>query len=181
MVPNPLIKEWIANKIPAEYKISPIIEFSTRSIINDCGIKIKDILNKGLSIKLFNKEKKFLWHPIFVKDKYLRKTIYTTYEQIDQSIFEIVIGETKKEREYDVVFENGLPKLSEKQSEEEIFIWDKKPLQINLKKKCHLGEDSLKLFFRITENADFYVECFEIDERGLEDLNLGEFNLGNIF
>ena len=37
-----------------------------------------------------------------------------------QKIFEIIIGETKKQREYDVIFENGLPKLSEVQSEEEI-------------------------------------------------------------
>ena len=183
----PLIKEGIANKIPeVNIKSPPPIEsIALGALSMTPGIKIKDILNKGLSIKLFNKRKKFLWHPIFCKGQtWPTEKPYVLILQaskIDQSIFEIVIGETKKEREYDVIFENGLPKLSEKQSEEEIFIWDKKPLQINLKKKCQLGEDSLKLFFRITENADFYVECFEINEGGLEDLNLGEFNLGNIF
>ena len=32
------------------------------------GVKIKDILNKGLSIRLFNKrEQKHFWHPIFCR------------------------------------------------------------------------------------------------------------------
>jgi hypothetical protein len=150
------------------------------------GVRIKDILTKGLSIKLFNKrEKKILWHPIFCKGQtWPTEKPYVLVLQaskVNQTIFEIAIGETRKEREYDVIFENGLPKLSENQSEEEIFLWDKKPLQINLQRKCQLGEDSLKLFFRITEDADFYVKCFEINKEGLEDLNLGEFNLGNIF
>ena len=94
----------------------------------------------------------------------------------NQQIFEIIIGDTKKELEYDVIFENGLPKLSEVQSEEEIIKWDKKPLKITLKNKSNLGEDSLILFFKITKEADLLVKCFEnIDEF------LGEYNLGNIF
>ena len=43
----------------------------------------------------------------------------------NQKIFEIIIGETNKEREYDVIYENGLPKLSEVQSDDEIIKWDK--------------------------------------------------------
>ena len=39
----------------------------------------------------------------------------------------------------DVIFENGLPKLSEIQSEEEIIKWDKKPLKIILKNKSNIG------------------------------------------
>ena len=184
----PLIKEWIANKIPnVNIKSPPPIEsIALGALSMTPGTKIKDILTKGLSIRLFNKrEEKYLWHPIFCRGQtwptekpYMLKL---QASKIDQTKFEITIGETKKEREYDVIFENGLPKLSEKQSEEEIVKWDKKPLHINLLKKCQLGEDSLKLFFRITEDANFYVECFEINNEGLEDLNLGEFNLGSIF
>ena len=54
--------------------------------------------------------------------------------------------------------------------------WDKKPLNIKLKNKCNLGEDNLKLFFKITKNADLLVKCFDI-----KDEFLGEYNLGNIF
>ena len=94
----------------------------------------------------------------------------------NQKIFEIIIGETQKERSYDVIFENGLPKLSEIQNEEEIIKWDKKPLKIVLKNKSNIGEDNLKLFFKITKNADLLVKCFDI-----KDEFFGEYNLGNIF
>ena len=41
-----------------------------------------------------------------------------------------------------MIFENGLPKLSEFQSEEEIIKWDKKPLKILLKNKSNIGENT---------------------------------------
>ena len=75
-----------------------------------------------------------------------------------------------------MIFENGLPKLSEFQSEEEIIKWDKKPLKIVLKNKSNIGEDNLTLFFKITKKADLLVKCFDI-----KDEFLGEYNLGNIF
>jgi len=84
--------------------------------------------------------------------------------------------EKQKERAYDVIFENGLPKLSEIQNEEEILKWDKKPLKIVLKNKSNIGEDTLKLFFKITKNADLLVKCFDVN-----DEFFGEYNLGNIF
>jgi len=75
-----------------------------------------------------------------------------------------------------VIFENGLPKLSEVQSEEEIIKWDKKPLKIEFENKSNLGEDKLILFFKITKKADLLVKCLDINEK-----YLGEYNLGNIF
>ena len=65
--------------------------------------------------------------------------------------------------------------MSEIQNEEEIIKWDKKPLKIVLKNKSNIGEDTLKLFFRITKNADLSVKCFDI-----KDEFLGEYDLGNI-
>ena len=75
-----------------------------------------------------------------------------------------------------MIFENGLPKLSEVQSEEEIIKWGKKPLKIELENEYNTGEDNLKLFFKITKKADLLVTCFDI-----KDEFLGEYNLGNIF
>ena len=74
-----------------------------------------------------------------------------------------------------MIFENGLPKLSEVQSEEEIIRWDKKPLKIKIENKSSLGEDSLKLYFKINKKADLLIKCFDIKDRFL-----GEYNLGNI-
>ncbi len=179
----PLIKEWITKKISKiEIKSPPPIEsIALGALAMTPGVKIKDILNKGLSIRLFNKrEQKHFWHPIFCKGQTWPtenpfKLILQSSKN-NQTIFEIIIGETQKERRYDVVFENGLPKLSEIQSAEEIMKWDKKPLQIVLKDKSNIGEDNLKLFFKITKNADLLVKCFDI-----KDEFLGEYNLGNIF
>jgi len=179
----PLIKEWITKKIPKiQIKSPPPIEsIALGALAMTPGVKIKDILNKGLSIRLFNKrEQKHFWHPIFCKGQtWPTETPFKLILQAsknNQEIFEIIIGETQKERSYDVIFENGLPKLSEVQNKEEIIKWKKKPLKIVLENESNIGEDNLKLFFKITKSADLFVKCFDI-----EDGFLGEYNLGNIF
>jgi len=179
----PLIKEWITKKITKiQIKSPPPIEsIALGALAMTPGVKIKDILGKGLSIRLFNRrEQKHFWHPIFYKGQTWPTEnpfkLILQASKNNQKIFEIIIGETKKEREYDVIFENGLPKLSEIQSEEEIEKWNKKQIKIELPNKSNLGEDNLKLFFKITKKADLLVNCFDI-----KDKFLGEYNLGNIF
>ena len=179
----PLIKEWLIKKIPKIQINSPppIESIALGALAMTPGVKIKDILNKGLSIRLLNKrQRSHFWHPIFCKGQtWPTENPYKLILQaskIDQKIFEIVIGETKKEREYDVIFENGLPKLSEVQSQEKIIQWDKKPLKIVIENVSNIGEDNLTLFFKINKKADLSVKCFDI-----KDELLGEYNLGNIF
>ena len=179
----PLIKDWITTKT-SKIQIEsppPIESIALGALAMTPGVKIKDILTKGLSIRLFNKrEKKHFWYPIFCKGQTWPTEnpfkLILQASKNNQEIFEIIIGETKKERSYDVIFENGLPKLSEVQNEEEIIKWDKKPRKIVLKNKLNIGEDSLKLFFKITKSADLLVKCFDI-----KDEFVGEYNLGNIF
>jgi len=179
----PLVKEWITKKISKiQIKSPPPIEsIALGALAMTPGVKIKDILTKGLSIRLFNRrEQKHFWHPIFCKGQTWPTEnpfkLVLQASRNNQKIFEIIIGETKRERKYDVIFENGLPKLSEVQSEEEIIKWDKEPLKIELKNKTIPGEDNLTLFFEITKKADLLVRCFDI-----KDEFLGEYNLGNIF
>jgi len=179
----PLIKEWISKKIPkiAIKSPPPIESIALGALAMTPGVKIKDILTKGLSIRLLNKrEQKHFWHPIFCKGQtWPTENPFKLILQaslVNQKIFEIVIGETKQEREYDVIFENGLPKLSEIQSDEEIIKWDKEPLKIELKNEPNLGEDNLIVFFSINKKSDLIIKCFDI-----ADEFLGEYNLGNIF
>ncbi len=179
----PLVKEWITNKISKiQIKSPPPIEsIALGALAMTPGVKIKDILNKGLSIRLFNRrEQKHFWHPIFCKGQtWPTENPYKLVLQAskkNQKIFEIIIGETKIGREYDVIFENGLPKLSEFQREEEIVEWNKKRLKIVLENQSNLGEDKLNLFFKITKKAELLVSCSDI-----KDKFLGEYNLGNIF
>ncbi len=179
----PLIKEWITKRISKiQIKSPPPIEsIALGALAMTPGVKIKDILTKGISIRLFNKrEQKHFWHPIFCKgqtwptEKPLKLILQASKK--NQRIFEIVIGETQKERTFDVIFEKGLPKLSEVQSDEEIIMWDKKPLKIELKDIANIGEDKLKLFFKISRKAELLLECFDI-----KDELIGNYNLGNIF
>ncbi len=179
----PLIKEWIQKKISKIQVESPppIESIALGALAMTPGVKIKDILSKGLSIRLFNKrEQKHFWHPIFCKGQTWPTEnpfkLILQPNKNNQKIFEIIIGETKKERDYDVIFENGLPKLSEVQSEEEIIKWNNKPLLIVMKNNSYIGEDHLILFFKITKKADLIVNCFDIRKE-----LVGEYNLGNIF
>tara|TARA_A100000164_G_scaffold231774_1_gene205620 strand:- start:253 stop:1818 length:1566 start_codon:yes stop_codon:yes gene_type:complete len=179
----PLIKEWISNEISGILIKSPppIESIAVGALAMTPGVKLKDILIKGISIKLFNKrEQKHFWHPIFCKgqtwptEKPFELILQASKD--GQNVFEIIIGETKTKRDFDVIFENGLPKLSEFQNEEEVLKWDKKPLKIILKNNCKIGKDSLKLYFRITNDSSLYIRCEDINEK-----ELGEFNLGSIF
>ena len=52
----------------------------------------------------------------------------------------------------------------------------KKTTQNSIENESNIGEDTLKLFFKITKSADLLVKCFDI-----KDQFLGEYNLGNIF
>ena len=179
----PLIKEWISNEISG-IKIEsppPIESIAVGALAMTPGVKIKDILNKGISIRLFNKrEQKHFWHPIFCKgqtwptEKPFELILQASKE--GQKIFEIIIGETKTKRDFDIVFENGLPKLADFQNEEEVLQWNKKPLRISLKNDSKIGENILKLYFSITNDSYLHMRCLDMDEK-----ELGEFNLGNIF
>ena len=178
----PLVKEWITKKIPKiQIKSPPPIEsIALGALAMTPGVKIKDILTKGLSIRLFNRrDQKHFWHPIFCKGQtWPTENPYKLILQAsnnNQKIFEIIIGETKIERKYDVIFENGLPKLSEVQSEEKVIKWDKKSVKIFVKDKSKIGEDNLKLFFKINSKADLLVKCLDF-----QDQFIGEYNLGNI-
>ena len=99
----PFIKEWITKKIPKiEIKSPPPIEsIALGALAMTPGVKIKDILNKGLSIRLFNKrEQKHFWHPIFCKGQTWPTEnpfkLILQPSKNNQKIFEIIIGETKK-------------------------------------------------------------------------------------
>ena len=179
----PLIKEWMTKNISKILIKSPppIESIALGALAMTPGVTIKDILNKGLSLRLFNRrEQKHFWHPIFcIGQTWPTENPYKLILQAsknNQKIFEIIIGETKKDREYDVIFENGLPKLSEVQSQEEVIRWKKESLKIELENTSNLGEDNLKLFFKINKQANLLVKCFDI-----KDKFLGEYNLGNIY
>ena len=175
----PLIKNWIAYKLP-NLQISyppPIESIALGALSLTPGVKIKDILNKSLLIRLFNKrEKKHFWHPIFYKGQTWPTErpfeLVLQASKSDQIKFEIIIGESQNKNDYDVIFENGIPKLAEVQKEEKIIIW-KKPCFIQLDNPVSLGKDCLKLFFWIDEKSNLFVECKDVSDKRIEYINIG--------
>ena len=179
----PLIKNWISLKIPGiPINVPPPIEsVSIGALSLTPGVKIKDILNKGLSIRLYNKKNKaHFWYPIFVKgqtwptDNPFELTLQASKN--NQRIFEIVIGETNEDNCFDVIFEDGIPKIAEVQAEEMISQWNREPLKIKFQNPSLLGEDCLKLNFCIQKNSHLYLKWNDYLEE-----NEGEFDFGSIY
>ncbi len=179
----PLIKEWISDEIKEiKIKYPPAIEsIALGALAMTPGTIIKDILNKNISIRLFNRrEKKHFWHPIFIKgqtwptENPLKLILQASKDS--QKIFEIIIGETNEKRDFNVIYENGLPKLSEIQTTNEAVKWNMEPLKLVLNNSIKIGEDCLILLFRINKEAILFVDCLDIEENFL-----GKFKLGSIF
>jgi len=179
----PLIRNWINYKFP-EINISlppPIESISLGALSLTPGVKIKDILSKGLLIRLFNKrQNKHFWHPIFYKgqtwptEKPFELILQPSNK--DQVKFEIIIGETVENNDFDIIFENGIPKLAEMQKGENIKAWNRKPLMLTINSPAILGQDCLKLVFNINDNSNLLVEC-----KDFSDNKIGAFNLGSIY
>ena len=179
----PLIRKWVNYKLP-ELDINyppPIESVSLGALSLTPGVKIKDLLSKSLLIRLFNKrENQHFWHPIFYKGQ--SWPTENPFELIlqpskkDQIRFEIIIGETIENNDFEIVFENGIPKLAETQKEENIKAWNRKPLILTMNSPAKLGKDCLKLVFTINEYSNLLVECKDFSGN-----KLGEFNLGSIF
>ncbi len=179
----PLIRNWVTYKLPdVKIKYPPPIEsISLGALSLTPGVKIKDILSKSLLIRLFNKrENKHFWHPIFYKgqtwptEKPFELILQPSNK--DQIKFEIIIGESIENNDFDIIFENGIPKLAEMQQEENIKPWNRKPLMLRLNNPVNLGQDCLKLIFNINDNSNLLVECKDISDK-----KLGIFNLGSIY
>ena len=94
----------------------------------------------------------------------------------DQVKFEIIIGETIDNNDFEIIFENGIPKLAEIQNRENIRAWNRKPLMLEISTPTILGQDCLKLVFTINDKSNLCVEC-----KDSSGSNMGVFDLGSIY
>ncbi len=179
----PLIKDWINTRL-SEVKANyppPVESIAIGALSLTPGVRIKDILNKGLFIKVLNKANmKHFWHPIFFKGQ--TWPTEKPYELIlqasktNQKKFEIIIGETIEKTDFEIVFENGIPKLAENQTEGNISIWSEEPLALEFTEPFILGNDCLKVCFWIDKKCHLLVEVFNLSNQTLGSFNLGEIN-----
>ena len=178
----PIIRDWIANRMPdllIQYP-PPIESVALGALLLTPGVKIKDILNKSLLIRLLNKrDKKHFWHPIFFRGQtWPTEQPYELILQASkdgQKRFEIIIGELKEVSDFEVIFEEGIPKVSESQASERIIYWDIDPIEIELNQPASLGEDCLKLSFSINDESYLNLIC-----KDFKNKNIGIFNIGSV-
>ena len=132
-----------------DFKCSNKVTTSIESIASGAlamTLKIKDILTKGISIKLLNRRKqKHFWHPIFSKVKHGQLKTHLNLSFKPVKIIRNICNNNWRDnarRYYDVIFENGLPKISEIQAKKKSSNGTRK-FQIVLKHKSDIGEDNI--------------------------------------
>ena len=81
----------------------PIQAIALGALAMTPGVKIKDILDKGISIKLFNRRtQKLFWHPIFCKgqtwptERPFELTLQASEDY--QNIFELLLERPKRKK-----------------------------------------------------------------------------------
>ena len=123
----PLIKNYlsnICNSIP--FLTPPPIEAIALGALNlTPGVQIKDVLNKGVSLRCWNKKnEKHIWHPLFLAgqtwptNKPLEIILAASLN--NQLSIDLIIGEPQEEGSNEIVYINGLPTLKTIESKDKI-------------------------------------------------------------
>ena len=178
----PQVKHWLESTLSdIPINIPPPVEAVALGALSlTPGVKIQDVLNKGFSIKIYNKkEDKNIWHPIFFKGQTWPTEqpfeIILQASRENQTKFEIEMGETISKNKFDIIFEDGLPKLSEIQPLEKTIPWGQDPIYITIEQPFSLGKDCLKLIFWINDKGNLKLRCLDVN-----DNEIGNFLLGNV-
>ena len=179
----PLIKNFlstICNSIP--FLTPPPIEAIALGALNlTPGVQVKDVLNKGVSLRFWNKKnEKHLWHPLFLAgqtwptNKPLEIILSASIN--DQLSIDLIIGEPQEEGSNEIIYINGLPTLTTIESKDQIKKINSTIISIPLDPPGKIDQDCIKLIFNINDNCQLEVE-------GLDLRNNNEItsqNLGNI-
>ncbi|WP_269625478.1 Hsp70 family protein [Prochlorococcus marinus] len=178
----PLIKNYLStlcNSIP--FLTPPPIEAIALGALNlTPGVQIKDVLNKGVSLKCWNKKnKKHIWHPLFLAgqpwptSKPLEIILATSIN--NQLSIDLIIGEPVEEGSHEIIYINGLPTLSKIESKDKIKKINNSVISIPIDPPGEIGQDCIKLKFNINENCQLEVEGIDLrNNKQITNKNLGE-------
>jgi len=179
----PLIKNYLStlcNSIP--FLTPPPIEAIALGALNlTPGVQVKDILNKGVSLKCWNKKnEKHIWHPLFLAGQ-----TWPTIKPLEiilaasinnQLSIDLIIGEPEEEGSHEIIYIDGLPTLKKIESKEKIKKLNNNIISISLDPPGEIGQDCIKLKFNINENCQLEVEGIDLRN----DATITRQNLGLI-
>ena len=178
----PLIKNYlseICNSIP--FLTPPPIEAIALGALHlTPGVQIKDVLNKGVSLRCWNKKnEKHIWHPLFLAgqtwptNKPLEIILAASINS--QLSIDLIIGEPQEEGSNEIIYTNGLPTLKTIESKDKIKKITNTIISIPVDPPGEIGQDCIKLIFNINDNCQLEVEGVDLrNNKEIARQNLGE-------
>ena len=178
----PLIKNYlsdICNSIP--FLTPPPIEAIALGALHlTPGVQIKDVLNKGVSLRCWNKKnEKHIWHPLFLAgqtwptNKPLEIILAASIN--NQLSIDLIIGEPQEEGSNEIIYINGLPTLTTIESKDKIKKINNTIISIPVDPPGEIGQDCIKLIFNINDNCQLEVEGVDLrNNKEITKQNLGE-------
>ena len=178
----PLIKNYlsdICNSIP--FLTPPPIEAIALGALHlTPGVQIKDVLNKGVSLRCWNKKnEKHIWHPLFLAgqtwptNKPLEIILAASINS--QLSIDLIIGEPQEEGSNEFIYTNGLPTLKTIESKDKIKKITNTIISIPVDPPGEIGQDCIKLIFNINDNCQLEVEGVDLrNNKEITKQNLGE-------
>ena len=178
----PLIKNYlsdICNSIP--FLTPPPIEAIALGALHlTPGVQIKDVLNKGVSLRCWNKKnEKHIWHPLFLAgqtwptNKPLEIILAASINS--QLSIDLIIGEPQAEGSNEIIYTNGLPTLTTIETKDKIKKLTNTIISIPVDPPGKIGQDCIKLIFNINDNCQLEVEGFDLrNNKEITKQNLGE-------
>ena len=85
-------------------------------------------------------------------------TLVLATSQDQQQTIELVLGEPENQARHDVVFVNGLPTLRDSSGPPVVRPWECSTIHLPLGQPGELGQDCLRLAFRLDEEAQLLME-----------------------
>ena len=177
----PLIKNYLSslcNSIP--FVTPPPIEAIALGALNlTPGVQVKDVINKGVSLKCWNKKnEKHIWHPLFLAgqtwptNKPLEIILAASIN--NQLFIDLIIGEPEEEGSYEITYIDGLPTLTRIESKDKIKQINNTTISIPLDPPGEIGQDCIKLNFNINEKCQLLIEGIDLRNNSeIESQNLG--------
>ena len=144
------------------------------------GVKVKDVLNKGVSLRCWNKKnEKHIWHPLFLAgqpwptNKPLEIILAASVK--NQLCIDLVIGEPEEEGSHEITYIDGLPTLKRTESKDKIKKINNIIISIPLDPPGEIGQDCIKLDFNINDNRQLEIAGIDLrNNTAITSQNLGE-------
>tara|TARA_B100000945_G_C20357096_1_gene585224 strand:- start:301 stop:1323 length:1023 start_codon:yes stop_codon:yes gene_type:complete len=178
----PLIKNYLntlCNSV--SFLTPPPIEAIALGALNlTPGVQIKDVLNKGISLRCWNKKNEtHMWHPLFLAGQ-----PWPTNKPLDiilaasinnQISIDLIIGEPEEEGSHEIIYIDGLPTIKAIESKDKIRKLNNNIISISLDPPGEIGKDCIKLSFYINDYCQLEVKGIDLrNNNEITNQNLGK-------